>query len=85
MIGNGKNENMKSKIYIFFILFLLLYPSQSFKYFKAYTLFSKNFLLITDEGIIKYDTMTKEQTMIKSLDLITSETDLYWRLISFLQ
>ena len=79
---NGKNEEIK--IYVFFILiFLLITPSQTFKYYKSFTLLSKKILLITNEGIIKYDPLTKEKDIIQSSNLITSSDDL--ELISFVQ
>ena len=51
--NNKRKERIKQKKYLFFILiFLLITPFQSFKYYKAFILLSKNILLITDEGII---------------------------------
>ena len=83
MNGNNKSENMKLNKYLFFILIFLLYPSQCFKYFKVYPLFSKDFLLITDEGIIKFSSITKAYIFIKESDIISSEADLDY--ISFSQ
>ena len=74
---------MKLNKYLFFILIFLLNLFQSFKYFRAYTLFSKDILLITDEGIIKYISTNKEQIKVKESNLISSEN--YLDYISFSQ
>ena len=58
------------KIYFFlFILYLLLNNINSFQFFKEFTLLSDDIALITVQGIIKYDQITKEQTIIQSLSL----------------
>ena len=83
MNKNRKNE-IQSKIYFFLTLFfLLIIHTESFTYFKAFNLLSENILLITDEGIIKYDPLTKNQTLVQSSNLITSINDL--DAISFVQ
>ena len=83
MNKNRKNE-IQSKIYFFLTLFfLLIIHTESFTYFKAFNLLSENILLITDEGIIKYDSSTRNQTLVQSSDLISSINDL--EKISFVQ
>ena len=72
------------KIYFFlFILYLLLNNINSFQFFKEFTLLSDDIALITDQGIIKYDQITKEQTIIQSLSLIKAVDDQNY--ISFTQ
>ena len=80
-----KNEILfASKIYFFTILFASLFISaQSFKYFKAFTLLSNKVLIITEEGIIKYDPETDSLTPIIESNLISSPNDI--GLISFAQ
>ena len=56
MIENEKNTLYSHNMYLFFIIFfLLIIQSHSFKFLKSFNLLSNNILLITDEGIIKYD------------------------------
>ena len=84
MIEKEKNTIYSKKIYLFFIIFfLLIIQSHSFKFLKSFNLLSNNILLITDEGIIKYEPSTNNQTLVQSSDLISSEKDLEY--ISFLQ
>ena len=64
------------KMHIFVLVsYLLLKNINSFKFFKEFTLLSNDIALITDEGIIKYDQMTKVQTIIQPLSLITAIED----------
>ena len=84
MNKNEKRKKILSNIYFsFFIFFFLIAQSKSFKYYKAFTLLSKNILIISDEGIIKYNPSTKQQAMIQSSNLISSRDDLNF--ISFTQ
>ena len=73
------------KIMIIFIITIcsIIIPLQSFTFFKAYNLLSDYILLITNEGIIKYDPQTKLCTTLTESELITGETDRYY--ISFAQ
>ena len=53
------------KIYFFSICnCLLIIKIKTFLNFKAFTLLSNDIILITDEGIIKYNPSTNTQTVI---------------------
>ena len=73
MIEKKSDEKTIIKIFLFFIIFyLLIIHIKSFQYFKSFTLFSNDIALITEEGIIKYDQITKNKTLIIPVNLITS-------------
>ena len=68
----------------FFFVFCFIIPKiKTFHYFTAYNLLSGDILLITDEGIIKFDQDTQNQTLINEIDNFTDYEDLKY--ISFLQ
>ena len=69
-------KNQFNKLILFMIICSLIIPSISFKYFKAYTLLSNKFLLITTDGIIEYDPQSATSKTIMVSDLITSNNDL---------
>ena len=63
---------------MFFTIFLSLkIPVISFKNFKAFNILSNDLLLISDEGIIKYNTETDEQNIIVSSELVTDSNIQY--------
>ena len=71
-----KIEQNSSKTYLYFIIiYLFIIEIKSFQNFNAFNLLSNDILLITDVGIIKYDTSTDTQTTIKSSTLIASQED----------
>ena len=73
-----------SKSYLYFIvIYLLIIEIKSFQYFNVFNLLSDEFLLITDEGIIKFNPSTNTQTTIKSSNTISSQDDQNY--ISFFQ
>lgn len=70
--------------FLFFFVFCFIIPKiKTFHYFTAYNLLSGDILLITDEGIIKFDQDTQNQTLINEIDNFTDYEDLKY--ISFLQ
>ena len=74
-IQKRKNKN-RFKFIIFLTIFLLLKsPVKSFKYFKAFNILSNDLLLISDEGIIKYNTESDTQNLVVSSNLV-SESNL---------
>ena len=75
--------NSFNKLTFFMIIFSLIIPSISFKYFKAYTLLSNKILLITNDGIIEYDPQSATSKTIMESNLITLDTDQNY--ISFAQ
>ena len=82
---------MESKIYLFkktlffVIINVLIIGTSSFKYYKAFNLLSKNILLITDEGFIKYDLQSNIQTVIKLLNDTSINANYEIDFISFAQ
>ena len=70
------------KLYIFIFIILNI---NSFQYFRAYTLLSKDILFISEEGIIKYLIDTNNQITITSTDDITFENENILEFISFSQ
>ena len=69
-----ENNNFKSYLY-YIIIFLLIINIKSFQNFKAFNLISNDIVLITDQGIIKYDTSSNTQTTIKESTIISSLND----------
>ena len=65
-----------SKSYLYFIvIYLLIIEIKSFQYFNVFYLLSGEFLLITDEGIIKFNPSTNTPSTIKSSNIISSQDD----------
>ena len=62
-----KTKTKKIKIFYLFLatLFISFINITSFKFFKSFNLLSNNnIILITNEGIIKYDPSTQNQTLV---------------------
>ena len=81
-----KKETKYSDISLFFIIYFILFINiTSFQFFKPFNLLSSNYIaLITNEGIIKYDPSTKNETLVQSLSIsIGSSND--EQLIAFIQ
>ena len=85
MVSSIKNDRIENTIIVFFIIICsLIVPLKSFTYFKAHSLLSSNYiLLITDEGILKYDSQLNQYNIIQNTNLITNNGDIYY--ISFAQ
>ena len=78
-----KNNKSITKSYLYYIiLFLFINVIKSFTYFQAFSLF-KDIILITDEGIFKYDPSTGNNLLIQSTNVIASQLDLDY--VSFAQ
>ena len=78
-----KNNKSITKSYLYYIiLFFFINVIKSFTYFHAFSLF-KDIILITDEGIFKYDPSTGNNLLIQSTNVIASQLDLDY--ISFAQ
>ena len=74
----------KNVMFILITIYSLIIPLHSFLYFKAYNLNSSNkIILITEEGIIAYDSQLDEFTDILTSSLIGGKDDL--QSISFSQ
>ena len=70
-------------MYTLLLFYFLILNTNSFKYFKAFNLLSNNIILITDEGIFRYDKESDEANLIESFALIDSQIDQEY--ISFAQ
>ena len=83
----GKNVRKQStKInqnLLIILICLLIIPFQCIRYFKSFLLYSEEILLISDEGILKYDPSINNYSIIQESNLISSENDLDY--ISFTQ
>ena len=74
----------KNIMFILITIYSLIIPLHSFLYFKAYNLISSDkIILITDEGIIAYDSQLDEFTDILTSSLIGGKDNL--KSISFAQ
>ena len=80
-----KNEQNYRNICIFFLIIYLSFINiNSIQFFKSFNLLSNNNLvLITDEGIKKYDPSTQTEALVQSSDIIKSSSNL--NLIAFTQ
>ena len=70
-IAYFSNNNLISIKFIFKFLLIWLWlnvPIISFKYFKAFTILSKDIIIISDEGIYKYQIENKNQTKISDIE-----------------
>ena len=87
MEKNAMIKKTKSIIYLFIIIiFVLIIPSQSIKYFKSFTLLSNKIVIISNDGIYLYDPSEEEPTLVQSITfLISTESDADLELISFSQ
>ena len=75
-IQNIKKKNNNSILLFFIILLSLKIQIISFKYFKAFNLLSNDLLLISDEGIIKYNTESVYQELIVKSKSLVSDSNL---------
>ena len=80
-----KNGNTCVDIFIYcFIISISFININSIQYFKSFNLLSNdNLVLITDEGIKKYDPLTQNETLVQSNDIIQSQNDLKY--VAFVQ
>ena len=87
MEKNTMIKKTKSIIYFFIIIFVLINPSQSIKYFKSFTLLSNKIVIISNDGIYLYDPSEEEEpTLVQSItSLISTESDADLELIAFAQ
>ena len=72
------NNNLINTKFVYKFLIILIWlnnPIISIKFFKAFTLLSKDILIIGDEGLYKYEIENKEQKIICYIELpiISSE------------
>ena len=66
---NKKMNHYNIKLLLFNIVFILILKTiKSFKFFRAYNLISDDILLVTDEGIIKYNIESTNQSLITSIN-----------------
>lgn len=73
MEKNVEKEAIKINQYLLFILIcLLIIPTQCVKYFKSFYLYSEDILLISDEGIIIYNPLTNNHSILQTSNLISS-------------
>ena len=65
------------KLLLFFVIFSLLkVPVISFKYFKAFNILSSDILIISDDGIIKYNIELDIKYLIVPLDMENPSTNI---------
>ena len=84
MEKNVEKETIKINQYLLFILIcLFIIPTQCVKYFNSFYLYSEDILLISDEGIIIYNPLTNNHSILQTSNLISSTNDLDY--ISFTQ
>ena len=80
------NNNLINTKFVFKFLIILIWlnnPIISIKYFKAFTLLSKDILIISDGGLYKYEIENKNQKMISDIESIASIMNVEY--ISFAQ
>ena len=65
-----KNKNKKNQFILLIFLYLILPFIKSFTYFKAFPLLSNDIVLITDEGISKFEISTGRVNEIMTSNLI---------------
>ena len=80
-----KNEKIYTNVCIFFFIIIISFINiHSIQYFKSFNLLSNdNLVLITDEGIIKYDPSKQNETLVQSSNNIQSNGDI--KLVEFTQ
>ena len=84
MYKNVRNENNLLNLFlIIFQIYILIIQSNCFKFFKSFPLLSNDIVLITDEGILKYNPESSNTTLIYSLNSINHEINQNY--ISFAQ
>ena len=73
-----KNEKIYINVYIYFSLIIILFINiNSIEHFKSFNLLSNdNIVLISNEGIKKYDPSTQSEILIQSTNSISSNDDL---------
>ena len=62
------------KLFKFYIFILAILNINSYQFFKAYTLLSKDILFITEEGIIKYLIESDNQITITPIDVVITDS-----------
>ena len=80
------NNNLINTKFVFKFLIILIWlndPIISIKYFKAFTLLSKDIIIISDEGLYKYEIENKNQKIISDIESIASIMNVEY--ISFAQ
>ena len=80
------NNNLINTKFVFKFLIILIWlnnPIISIKYFKAFTLLSKDILIISDGGLYKYEIENKNQRIISDIESIASIMNVEY--ISFAQ
>ena len=71
-----KQNHSLQNIVTVFIIYLFIIGLNCFRYFKIYPLLSNKFILITDEGIIKYDSqLDTTRTLLELNDIINSNSN----------
>ena len=80
-----KNNLINTKFVFKFLIILICLndPIISIKYFKAFTLLSKDIIIISDEGLYKYEIENKNQKKISDIESIASSMNVEY--ISFAQ
>ena len=81
--SNNSLINTKIVFKVLLILICLTSPIKNIKYFKAFTILTKDIIIISDEGLFKYQIENKNTTKISDIEYIASIMNVEY--ISFAQ